>query len=193
MGDSTNLRVDEDDGSWRLAGAAVSQFAVVNDYLGYLADRRYSPRTVRAYAYDLLSFTRWLLDQDLALEAVRTETMLQYLAYCRTATHPGRPGGNVYSICDGRNAGYAPATVNRRLAAVSGLFEFQAMRDPGFVSPMPRRAERRRTAAGERAGLLGHLATAKPSSRLRVRQPHFEVRAGRSPERETAIAETMGL
>ena len=33
---------------------------LVNDFLGYLADRGYSPRTVRSYAYDLLAFLRWL-------------------------------------------------------------------------------------------------------------------------------------
>jgi hypothetical protein len=49
---------------------------------------------------------------------------------CRRALLPGRAGGNVYSIRDGRNVGYAPATINRRLAAVSGLFGYGAMRDP---------------------------------------------------------------
>jgi site-specific recombinase XerD len=140
-------------------------------YLGYLADRRYSPRTLRAYAYDLLAFCRWLLGEDLTLAAVRMEVLLRYLTFCRTATFPGRPGGNVYSIRDGRNTGYAPATVNRRMVAVSGLFEFRAMRDPGTPNPVPKGAQRRRTVRQERDGLLGHLSTAKPSSRLRVRQP----------------------
>jgi site-specific recombinase XerD len=170
MSDS-DLRVVEQDGGWLLSGPAAVGFMLVNDYLGYLADRRYSPRTVRAYAFDLLAFCRWLLAGNAALGAVTTQTLLEYLAYCRTATYPGRPGGNVYSIRDGRSTGYAPATVNRRLVAVSGLFEFRGMRDPDAVNPVPRGSERRRTVRGERAGLLGHLATAKPSSRLRVRQP----------------------
>jgi site-specific recombinase XerD len=144
---------------------------LVNDYLGYLADRRYSRCTVRAYAYDLLAFCRWLLAEGLGLAGVTTEVLLGYLAYCRTARVPGRSGGNVYSIRDGRNGGYAPATINRRLVAVSGLFEFRAMRDPGSPSPVPRGSQRRSTVRAERAGLLGHLARAKPASRLRVRQP----------------------
>lgn len=154
-----------------LSGSVAAGFALVNDYLGYLADGRYSPRTVRAYAFDLLAFCRWLLAEDVAFGAVTTETLLRYLAYCRTATFRGRPGGNVYSIRDGRNTGYAAATVNRRMAAISGLFGFRAMRDPDVASPVPKGAERRRTVRGERSGLLGHLATAKPTSRLRVRQP----------------------
>ena len=93
------------------------------------------------------------------------------LAYCRRAPLPGRAGGNVYSIRDGRNAGYAPATINRRLAAVSGLFGYWAMRDPAAPGPVPRRAEARRAAAGERSGLLAHLARPKRRSGLRVREP----------------------
>jgi site-specific recombinase XerD len=171
MVDQRGLRVEERDGQWMLSGPTAPGLALVNDYLGYLADRRYSPRTVRAYAFDLPVFCRWLLGEDLELGAVTTEVLLRYLAFCRTATLRGRPGGNVYFIRDGRNTGYAPATVNRRMVAVSGLFEFRVMRDPGAVNPVPKGAARRRTVRGEREGLLGHLATAKPSSRLRVRQP----------------------
>lgn len=167
-----DLRVVERGGGWVLDGPAASGFGLVNEYLGYLVDRRYSPRTVRAYAFDLLALCRWLVGEGLTLAGVSTEVLLRFLAFCRTATYPGRPGGNVYSITDGRNAGYAATTVNRRLAAVSGLFEFAVMRDPAdMVSPMPRGAQRRTTVRGERAGVLGHLARAEPASRLRVRQP----------------------
>ena len=167
----SDLRVDDSGAGWVLGGPAAARFALVNDFLGYLADRRYSPQTVRAYAFDLLAFCRWLLAGETELGDVTTEMLLRYLAHCRTVTFRGRPGGNVYSIRDGRSTGYAAATVNRRMAAISGLFEFRAMRDPSAVSPVPRGAERRQPVRGERGGLLGHLATARPASRLRVRQP----------------------
>ena len=167
----SDLRVDDCGAGWALSGPAAERFTLVNDFLGYLADRRYSPRTVRAYAFDLLAFCRWLLARETELADVTAETLLRYLAHCRTATFGGRPGGNVYSIRDGRSTGYAAATVNRRMAAVSGLFEFRAMRDPGAPSPVPKGAGRRRAARAERGGLLGHLATARTASRLRVRQP----------------------
>ncbi|GAA1623778.1 site-specific tyrosine recombinase XerD [Nonomuraea maheshkhaliensis] len=167
----SDLRVEERNGGWALSGPAATELALVNDYLGYLADRRYSPRTVRAYAFDLLAFCRWLQAENTTLGVVTTEVLLRYLAHCRTATFRGRPGGNVYSIRDGRNTGYAAATVNRRMVAISGMFEFRSMRDPDTVNPVPKGAERRRTVRVERGGLLGHLATAKPTSRLRVRQP----------------------
>ena len=44
------LSVDRGVG-WRLAGPESGKFALVNEYLAYLADRRYSPRTVRSYAH----------------------------------------------------------------------------------------------------------------------------------------------
>jgi integrase len=59
----------------------------------------------------------------------------------------------------------------RRTAAISGLFEFRAMRDPDAPSPVPRGAARRQAGPSERGGLLGHLAVPSPSAKLRVRQP----------------------
>lgn len=51
------LRAVERDGRWRLSsGGESADVAVMNDCLGYLADRGYSPRTVRGYAFDLLAF-----------------------------------------------------------------------------------------------------------------------------------------
>ena len=84
-----------------------------------------------------------------------TDVLLRYLAACRQATVPGRPGPNVVRL-DGRRAdGYAAATVNHRLAAISGLFGFRSMRDPGTTNPVPRGKEARSLSAGERNGLLG--------------------------------------
>lgn len=165
------LRAEEVSGEWRLVGALVERFALINDFLAYLADRNYSPRTVRAYAFDLLHFARWLACEGLALEAVGTDALLRFLAACRAAQLAGRPGGNVYSIRDGRNAGYAPTTINRRLAALSGLFAFRALRDPAAARPIPYGRAARVVAHGERAGLLAHLAKPRPRSGLRLREP----------------------
>jgi Phage integrase, N-terminal SAM-like domain len=130
-------------GTWALAGASAAEFSLANEYLSYLADRRYSPRTVRAYAFDLLHFCRWLMTDGTALDAVSTDTLLRFLAECREAVLPGQHGGNVVDLRSGRSAGYAPATVNRRMAAVSGLFTFRSMRDPTAQNPVPRGAAAR--------------------------------------------------
>lgn len=144
---------------------------VINEYLGYLVDRGYSPRTVRAYTFDLLAFVRWLGEERLELEAVTTDVLLRFLAFCRSTLLPGQPGGNVVPLRSGRPAGYAPATVNRRMTAISGLFDYRAMREPAGSNPVPRRAAAGRAATGERGGLLAHLGKPKQRSRLRVREP----------------------
>jgi site-specific recombinase XerD len=171
MASDDPLRIEPRGSDWQLVGGDGEKFRLMNEFLGYLADRAYSPQTVRAYAFDLLALARWLLDQHVALEEVTTDVLLRFLTACRTALLPGRRGDNVFSIMDGSNAGYAATTINRRLAAISALFTYRSMRHPDLANPVPRGRETRRTAKGERAGLLGHLATPRPRSGLRLREP----------------------
>ncbi len=171
------LHVEQRQGRWELSGPGAEQFGLLGSYLGYLTDRSYSPRTVEAYAFDLLVFARWLLSEGLALEAVTTDALVRYLAACRTAPVRGRAGGNVYSIRDGRNTGYAAKTINRRLAALSGFFSYREMLDPSVRTPVPRGREARRAARGERSGELAHLRRPQARSRLRLREPRRLPRA----------------
>src|SRR5207302_376849 len=152
MLDAQSLRVQGTGERWRIEGGSrAADRQLCNDYLGYLADRRYSPASVRAYAFDLLHFARWLAGQDLALQEVDTDALLRYLAACRAERLHGQHD-NVLLLASGRAAGFAPATINRRLAAISGLFSFRSMRDPAVPSPVPRGPAARRAATGERAG-----------------------------------------
>jgi len=173
-----SLRLEQRDGEWLLAGSDVGRFGLVNEYLSHLADRNYSPRTVRAYGFDLLAFCRWLRDEGIDLAAVTTDVLLRFLAACREARVPGRPGPNVVSLGGRRLDQYAAATINHRLIAISGLFAFRAMRDPDALNPVPKGREVRRVAAGERSGLLAH-AVRRPKTRsvLRLREPRRLPRA----------------
>jgi integrase/recombinase XerD len=170
---NSSLRLElQRDGGWMLAGAGSGEFALVNDYLAYLGDRNYSPRTVRAYGFDLLAFCRWLTGQGLAVDAVTTDVLLRFLGFCRATRVAGRVG-NVMTLDGRRLDQYAVTTINRRLAAISGLFAFRALRDPGLRSPVPPGRAGRRPAAGERNGLLAHVARRRrPRSVLRLREPH---------------------
>ncbi len=170
---SDELRAAKNGSQWRLEGGVPSESVpLVNDYLSYLVDRNYSPRTVRAYAFALLAFCRWLSGEGLDIGSVTTDVLLRFLAACRQATVPGRPAPNVVRMDGLRVDGYAPATLNHRLAAVSGMFAFRSLRDPDVRNPVPRGREARRLSAGERSGLLVHVdRRPRYRSPLRVREP----------------------
>jgi len=76
---------------WVLSGPGAGKYLLVNEYLGYLADRNYSPRTLRAYGYDLLAFCRWLDTVEVDLASVTTDTVLDFMRYCRQTPIEGRP------------------------------------------------------------------------------------------------------
>jgi site-specific recombinase XerD len=165
------LRVSGGGERWRLVGdSSAPDLELCNDYLAYLADRNYSPASVRAYAFDLLHFTRWLRTEGLRFETVDTDALLRYLAACRTTRRSGQHD-NVIPLASGRALGFAPSTINRRLAAISGLFSFLEMRDPSARNPVPRGPAARRSAVGERSGLLAHLGRPKARSKLSLREP----------------------
>src|SRR6266571_2538867 len=171
MTDAGELRVTGSGERWRIEGRwRAGDRQLCNDYLGYLADRRYSPASVRAYAFDLLHFARWLAGDGTGLDEVDTDVLLRYLAANRAERRNGQHE-NVIPLARGSASGFAPATINRRMAAISGLFTFRSMRDPDAVNPVPKGPAARRTARGERTGLLAHLARPKPRSKLRVREP----------------------
>ena len=164
------LCLETDGSGWVLVGAPAVRFGLVNEYLAFLVDRNYSPRTVRSYANGLLAFCRWLTSEAIALESVTTDVLLRFLGACRQERVPGRAGPNVVRLDGARADALAPATVNLRLAAVSGLFTFRSMRDPTALNPMPRGREAHHRSAGERGGMLSHVDRGvRQRSALRVR------------------------
>ena len=53
VNDCGEIRFGERAGRWALSGPGAVSFALMNEFLSYLLDRNYSPRTVRAYAHGL--------------------------------------------------------------------------------------------------------------------------------------------
>lgn len=149
-------RVVRSEGSHRLAGSG-RDLELANRFLKHLETRAFSPQTVRAYAYDLLSFFRFCSARDLTLADVVPSDLFGYLEWQREQRAP--PASKVVRIREW--LGPAPATMNRRIAAVRGLFEFAVQTGLRDENPVP--AARRASGLREKPrGLLGHLGRRRP-------------------------------
>ena len=111
------------------------------------AEHTYQLIGVTLFAFGLvllaLAFCRWLVVEEQPLTEVTTEVLLRFLRACREAKVSGRPGPNVVRLTGRRMDQYAATTINRRLAAISGLFTFATMRDPRVTNPVPKGREAR--------------------------------------------------
>lgn len=160
------LGVRQAGGGFELAGAW-SDLEAVNTFLRHLVSRNFAVATVRAYAYDVLNFARFCVDRDLTLEAVVAVDVFDWIDWQTAGARPA--AGNVVKLV--RFRGAAPATINRRIAAVRALFEHQVMCGAVAENPVP--APRRGQGLRPKArGMLGHLGPTRPRGGGRlVRQP----------------------
>jgi site-specific recombinase XerD len=90
-------------------GAPVAE---ANEFLAALKLRGLSPRTLRAYAYDLLIFYRWMHSSSRSLRELAPSDLLQFIAAQRTTTA-------------------APKSINRRLTTARLLYRFWTNRELG--------------------------------------------------------------
>ncbi len=136
---------------------------VANCYLAHLGTRGFSPATVRGYAFDLLNFSRFLRERGATLADVVPTDLFDWLDWqAKQATK--RPG-KVVRLSDRR--GPAPATMNRRVAAVRGLFEYAVITGARTGNPVP--PGRRSTGLrAPRRGMLGHLGSQRTRSNGRL-------------------------
>lgn len=129
----------------------------VNRFLTHLTSRAFSPATVRAYAFDLLNFLRFCAEQQLTLAEVRPGDLFGYLDW---QDRPPRLSREVVvRLADRRRP--SPATMNRRIAAVRGLFEHLVIVGDRADNPVPA-ARRSSGLRATRRGLLGHLGPGRP-------------------------------
>ena len=160
------LTVVRTEGGHRLEGEG-DDIVLANRFLDHLSARGFAAATVRAYAYDTLSFFRFCKDRDLGLATIVPTDIFDYLEWLgRPRSTAGQP---VVSIRTRRGA--APATANRRIAALRGLFEFAVLAGARADSPVAT-ARRATGLRPKRRGLLGHISTGKPRTGGRlVREP----------------------
>lgn len=149
------VRSSGDDG-YRLAGSWPGVPAG-NSFLAHLESRAFAAASVRAYAYDLANFARFLTERGVSLAAVVPTDLFDWVDW-QCVRRPAA-AATVVPIAAGR--GSAPASVNRRVAAVRAFFEYlvlSGVRDDNPV-PAPRRGSGLRPKA---RGMLGHLGPGRP-------------------------------
>ncbi len=152
----SDLHVVVASGGHRLAGGVGDDVTFANRFLHHLGVREFSAATVRAYAYDLLNFLRFLTLCGAKLVDVVPTDLFDYLEW---QSNPAKGRGGVVVRLD-RQRGAAPATMNRRIAAVRGLFEYAVMAGLCTVSPVPA-ARRSSGLRAVRRGMLGHVRSGR--------------------------------
>lgn len=141
--------------------------ALVNAFLGHLEMRGFAGATVRAYAFDLLVFLRFAADAGLTVTGLVPGDVFDFLAW-QSKPRP-TAGRTVVRLAEARGA--APATMNRRVAALRGLMEYAVIIGARDDNPVPA-ARRAGNARGKPRGLLGHVRPSRPRTGGRlVRQP----------------------
>lgn len=148
--------VERRDGGHRVTGSWDGCEAA-NAFLAHLEARAFSPATVRAYAFDLVNFARFLEERKIAVAAVVPTDIFDWIDW-QAVRRPNRDKV-VVAITAGR--GSAPASVNRRAAAVRAFFEHQVLAGARQENPVP--APRRGQGLRPKArGVLGHLGPGRP-------------------------------
>ena len=143
----------------RLIGTDATSVAI-NRFLGHLETRNYSPSTIRAYAFDLSNFTLFLDARSLGLDEVRPTDLFDYLDW-----QQGMRRKTTAKIVPIGSTRVAPATMNRRIASVRGLFEHMVIEGTRDDNPVPaaRRSSGLRSSAPWSAG--SHLVGTEPRRR----------------------------
>ena len=156
------VTVSREDGVHRLVGDH-ALVEIGNRWLVHLEARQFSPATVRGYAYDLVCLARFLDVAGLDWRKLSPSDVFDWLEW-QSGPRP-TAGQRVVRLNGGRGA--APATMNRRVAAARGLFEYAVMIDElgSNPVPVPRRSSGLRS---RRRGLLGHVGSRRPTAPARL-------------------------
>lgn len=150
------------DGVHRLAGDA-GLVEIGNRWLAHLEARQFSPATVRGYAFDVVCLARFLDEVGVGWRELAPSDVFDWLEW--QARPRTTSGPKLVRLGEGRGA--APATMNRRVAAARGLFEFAVMCGEVETNPVP--APRRSSGLrARRRGLLGHVGSRRPAAPARL-------------------------
>lgn len=131
---------------------------------------------MRGYAFDLANFAWFLAERRIEFADVVPTDLFGYLDWQGEARAGNR--SKVVSLTERRRP--APATMNRRIAAVRGLFEYAVIAGVRADSPVP--AARRSSGLRARRGLLGHLGPGRPRGGGRLVRAPRRLRESLEPD-----------
>ncbi|MFW0154314.1 tyrosine-type recombinase/integrase (plasmid) [Mycobacterium sp. smrl_JER01] len=135
---------------WRLVDGSGAEIVHVNLWLADLDACDNSPATLRAYAYDLLSWTRFLDAVHVAWANATRSEVRDWVRWYRCRANPQRrrgsdshrPAPGSVNELTGKpylDSSYARSAINRRLSALSGFYEFALESDLGpLMNPVPK-------------------------------------------------------
>lgn len=148
---STSPRTDR---PWVLLDADGSEVESVSEWLTDLLASDYAVSTLRSYAYDLLGWHRFLWAIDVSWRQVTRWEIRDWVRWLRIAPNEQRRRSSAAEMKDGRPAagsvnlrtgkpylhgGHAPASINHRLAVLSGFYDYAVESGMGpLVNPVPR-------------------------------------------------------
>jgi site-specific recombinase XerD len=112
------LRVEATETGRRLAGAGVD-VELMNRFLEHLSVRNFAAATGRAYAYDMLIFSRFCVQRDLSLEGLTPTDVFDFLDWQQDPRQPGGDGRRRTVVPLREYRGAAPASVNRSVSPLS--------------------------------------------------------------------------
>jgi len=169
--------------SWTVLGDDDVPVEPIDRFLGYLSAIEWSPNTVRAYAYDLKDYWRFLVHRGLDWREVRLEDIGEFIAWLRLPP-AGRDGA--VAVLPSVQPQVGSATINRKLSALAAFYQHQVRHgvDVGellITWQLP----------GRRGGwkpFLHHVAKDKPQPRRTV-----ALKAPRKLPRVLTVAEIQAI
>ncbi len=155
--------------SWTVLGDGGGPVEPIERYLAYLTDIERSPNTVKAYAHDLKDWFVFLDARGLDWREVRLEDLGEFVAWLRLP--PAGRAGAVLMLPSAEHH-CAKGTVNRKLAAISGLYTFLARHGVDLGDLVTELHPGRRRRSGWKP-FLYHLSSGEPERRrtIKLRTP----------------------
>ena len=153
--------------SWTLLDDAGAVVEPVEQYLAYLTAIERSPNTVRAYAVSLKLWFEFLARIEVDWRQAGAEDAARFVAWLRA------PAENVIVLADS-SAVRTPATINRYLAAVFGLYDHHVRAGLGVGEQL---VAWRRISRGGFKPFLHHVTKGRPipTRPVRLHVPHRPV------------------